>query len=1785
MLGDLQILDTNFKVIARISSSIYFDYNYHTYLDTGAETLDFSVQSKDEFEQVLKERNYVLFERNGKFKIFQITGCKEEENYDNVIRKVQTEIAGLELINDYVREFKVEGNMTTILTAVLRDTTYQIGYVSPELDNIIVFIELTETTSVYTVLQDLIPKFNNAELEFEVKCIDSISGKYEFIVNFYANGERGNKTYKRFDYDFNTANMSRESDATELCSGLIGVGANGCTFKDIDWGDGDNDYPLAKPAGQDFLFDPEAHALLGGGEKYILRKYKSEATTPIDLLWDTYYKLQELKQIKYKYEVPITLTDEEFETIETGDTCYITNDKFNPPIQLEARINELELSDGGNKATFANYKEVKSNLKKNWTTKDMLEDLFDDLDKTGKLTEKDIQYILEQLKQLGLQSEEIERLIRQHNEDLENKNSDKDLRVTTIDGGLWIGDKRIYDIKKHKLDGINIEDTPPIEPGDGNNTKPYRVTANSLNIRKGPSTSYEILGTFNTGDKINVYSITDGWAKISYNSGIAYVSAKYITEDTNTYDPIPPGKGSKDYAEAVKYYAKFNLGTLANSSSLAKVMSPSNQYKIPTLVNYWSRKFGLDPSLVYCIIIAESSGSPYCATKTSAGGYGLMQCERAAYFNKKQTVKFLDGTTQSFTPSYSTMKPGSGGTTTIDGVVVDKNISNQVMFGCHEFRKSLERFQYNIFASLVGYNFGLYGCDLCICKYVAEKNGLAWKNAYGYKVQSKAVQELYFKELAKLTFDWANERKWYKKNKKAGTPNNVELYLRWYKSIDGQLPYTLNKNGVKMGYGAYKPTNSNISTNTSSSTPVYSTSTASVMTLAVATNTTTKYVNASSLNVRSGPGTSYSIVGAFSDGAKVDVISESNGWAKIVYGDSEAYVSAKYLVTYSNDGTDYTGKVATDVRKKITDMARLIVSDHVDKKIATYNQVPRTTRYEKPVRWSGTHYGMKNPIAYDCSSFVGCCYHNAGIDDLIGLSCYLGTLVDKATRQSGYKMWKVTNSSLNDALPGDIVMDANFKITSSNLTRANMIKEGKTHHTMIYLGNGKVAHASQWEYHPKAIKISNISYYVDKGSAFFLRPYQLAKIDEQSTPITPNPPSDPGDGTVPPTPTDPGKPIVTDPKYITVKGLEGANPRDYFSDTKLKETVTVNGITDNMPYPSEPPYVFTHFGVKSLGTDDTLYYKSLIRSIKTKYPRTPILIAKEYHVPNTYENYSEINSKIDTFNEEMEDFALDTKYVVMLDAPNELLSNGCLKSELTTDGYSCKDKDSTKEYFAAYKKAILNYNNNESTPVPNPPTETNKPVISGINDVVIRVSDTFNERDGITAYDKEDGDITAKIQIEGTVNTSIEGEYILTYSVTDNDNNTTTATRKITVLSNSKPIINGISDKEIQVGDVFDPMSGVTAHDTEDGDITNRIKVSGGVDNKTSGKYKLTYSVTDTHGNTTTMYRYITVNPGSTEAPPSGDDPEPPPTDEPKPPTPPEKKVTKSITMKGQEYYTYEVVHDMTMKLPSTVAKTFFSKLTFTTPKSTPKFSQSKIVYLTGDHCKNGALIVQPNHQYQIMVYTNPNTSQSKYAGSVAAYKIGDVEEKFRDFRGAKDIPVIAKTWIDNKSKFTYAHDTVTSYTNPDANKSKWKTSSGKYKVDCSTLAGLIMRGHTYSSSPYAKKTTKLGKNTKYSWAFEMPRTAADQAKYCVEHGWVLNGIDMTDFSNVPAGALIFYDRDNKVINRFMATSHVAVCVGKRNGVNSLIESTTDANGGIRYKAIKDNTPDKILFIALPQIF
>ena len=81
------------------------------------------------------------------------------------------------------------------------------------------------------------------------------------------------------------------------------------------------------------------------------------------------------------------------------------------------------------------------------------------------------------------------------------------------------------------------------------------------------------------------------------------------------------------------------------------------------------------------------------------------------------------------------------------------------------------------------------------------------------------------------------------------------------------------------------------------------------------TSTNTKYVTATTLNVRSGAGTNYSIIGSLSKGTKVEVISTTNGWSKIKYNGSTGYVSSQYL---SSSARENSTTITSVIRKTLT---------------------------------------------------------------------------------------------------------------------------------------------------------------------------------------------------------------------------------------------------------------------------------------------------------------------------------------------------------------------------------------------------------------------------------------------------------------------------------------------------------------------------------------------------------------------------------------------------------------------------------------------------------------------------------------------------------------------------------------------------------------------------------------------------------------------------------------------------------------------------------------------------
>jgi len=73
------------------------------------------------------------------------------------------------------------------------------------------------------------------------------------------------------------------------------------------------------------------------------------------------------------------------------------------------------------------------------------------------------------------------------------------------------------------------------------------------------------------------------------------------------------------------------------------------------------------------------------------------------------------------------------------------------------------------------------------------------------------------------------------------------------------------------------------------------------------------------------------------------------------------------------------------------------------------------------------------------------------------------------------------------------------------------------------------------------------------------------------------------------------------------------------------------------------------------------------------------------------------------------------------------------------------------------------------------------------------------------------------------------------------------------------PIISGVEDVSIFVGESFDILEGISASDAEDGDITSSIVVSGVLDSNRIGIYTLTYSVVDSSSTLVQVVRTVTV--------------------------------------------------------------------------------------------------------------------------------------------------------------------------------------------------------------------------------------------------------------------------------------------------------------------------------------
>ncbi len=129
---------------------------------------------------------------------------------------------------------------------------------------------------------------------------------------------------------------------------------------------------------------------------------------------------------------------------------------------------------------------------------------------------------------------------------------------------------------------------------------------------------------------------------------------------------------------------------------------------------------------------------------------------------------------------------------------------------------------------------------------------------------------------------------------------------------------------------------------------------------------------------------------------------------------------------------------------------------------------------------------------------------------------------------------------------------------------------------------------------------------------------------------------------------------------------------------------------------------------------------------------------------------------------------------------------------------------------------------------------------------------------GITATDNYDGDITANIKTEFVKKS--DSLYEIVYTIADSSGNTVTQKRELEIKDIVKPVISLKGYSAVYVVENRNYVeAGYTATDDADGDITKNVKVTGKVDTAVRGTYNITYTVSDSSGNTATVTRKVIV--------------------------------------------------------------------------------------------------------------------------------------------------------------------------------------------------------------------------------------------------------------------------------------------------------------------------------------
>lgn len=343
--------------------SHYYNDTHHLELEAGASTYQFTIPKTEDGTEHLIAGNRLLF-TDDKGKPWAFTILNTEEKHNQII--VYAEDVGIELINKMMPAWPSDGQhgFEYYFDKIIADTDWELGV--NEISDLSRTLTYTGRDTGLGRLLSILNGFDNAEVQFEIKT--SQLKVTNWIVNVYkkVGADKTNQVQMVYSNEIN--DITRKESRAEFVTKLAGVGSaiegtdltnqEHITFADIQY-DQDGFY---SPKGDQFIYAKTANQVFNPDGHYIEDYYDYDTSSAQELFNRTLSQLKTRSEPSINYAVDATKIDS---SLEIGDYVAIIDHDFQPAQYIQARILALDKSYREktiNKATFGNYKILKSNL-------------------------------------------------------------------------------------------------------------------------------------------------------------------------------------------------------------------------------------------------------------------------------------------------------------------------------------------------------------------------------------------------------------------------------------------------------------------------------------------------------------------------------------------------------------------------------------------------------------------------------------------------------------------------------------------------------------------------------------------------------------------------------------------------------------------------------------------------------------------------------------------------------------------------------------------------------------------------------------------------------------------------------------------------------------------------------------------------------------------------------------------------------------------------------------------------------------------------------------------------------------------------------------------------------------------------------------------------------------------------------------------------------------------------------------------------------------------------------